>query len=143
LQVHHRSHTIGASLSSWCITLATTKPRVTVTLEPDVYATMKELAQLQGCSMSSLIAELLNMVHPVQQKVLDAVKTAVTTKAEARAGFLQQLEDAQSQAESSLGPLLGLLEEYANAQPPHSNTGVTPPSQDKTHPSANDLKPSK
>lgn len=122
--------------------MATSKPRVTVTLEPDVYSTMKELAELQGRSLSSLIGELVNMVHPVQLRVLSAVKAAVTTQQEARADLLHQLESAQEEAESKIVPLLDLLDAYAQGLPPHSNTGVTHPTPLGQTPSKNDLKPS-
>ena len=70
------SDTIGASPSGKCITMATAKPRITVTLDPDVYETIKGLSEAQGCTMSGLVSEFLAMVNPVQQRVLRAVKKA-------------------------------------------------------------------
>ena len=63
--VHH--------LMGECITMATTKPRITVTLDEGVYETLKGLSDLQGVSMSSIVSELLRTVDPVQRK--EAVRT--------------------------------------------------------------------
>ena len=44
--------------------MATSKPRVTVTLEPDDYALLRELAELSDESMSSILADLLATTAP-------------------------------------------------------------------------------
>ena len=118
--------------------MATKKPRITITLEPEVYETLRDLAELQGRPLSSLVSDQLNLTHPVQQKVLAAVRNVFSIEAEARQDLADRLDSAQSQADASLGPLLALLDGFAEAtQPPHSNTGVTlpnpptPPNQKK------------
>jgi len=109
--------------------MATSKPRITVTLEPDVYETIRGLAEAQGCTMSGLVSEFLSMVHPVQQRVLRAVRKAQALSVESKAGMVSSLEQAEAQMTETLGPLLALMDRIAEGQPPHSNTGVT--TQDK------------
>lgn len=109
--------------------MATTKPRITVTLEADVYETVKGMAEAQGCSMSAVVSELLTAVNPTQKRVLKAVRRAAASlTAKQREETVQQLERAEQQISLALEPLTGLLDEVGAApQPPHSNTGVTTP----------------
>lgn len=122
--------------------MATSKPRITVTLGQDVYDTIKGLSEAQGCTMSGLISEFLSMVNPVQQRVLRAVKKAQALDVESKAGMVASLEASEAQLTEMLGPLLALMDQVAEGQPPHSNTGVThsnpPAATDKEKP----IKPS-
>lgn len=108
--------------------MATAKPRITVTLDQEVYETLQGLSELQGVSMSSIVVDLLRLVDPVQRKVLDTMRRALALQGEARADLASQLEQAQAQAEAMTLPLFEALEGFGAAtQPPHSNTGVTSP----------------
>ena len=122
--------------------MATQKPRITITLEQDVYDTIKGLSEAQGCTMSGLISEFLAIVNPVQQRVLRAVKKAQALDVESKAGMVASLEASEAQLTEMLGPLLALMDQVAEGQPPHSNTGVThsnpPAATDKEKP----IKPS-
>lgn len=115
-----------------CITLhgvhhqmATQKPRITITLERDVYDTIRGLSEVQGVTMSGLVSDFLTMVNPVQQRVLRACQKAKALSAESRAGMVSSLESGEAQLSEMMGPLLALLDQFADGQPPHSNTGVT------------------
>ena len=105
--------------------MATQKPRITISLDRDVYDTLRGLSEAQGCTMSGLVSDLLTMVNPVQQRVLEAVTRARVLDAEAKENMVANLEAGQDQFEQMLGPLLGLLDQMSSGQPPHSNTGVT------------------
>ena len=105
--------------------MATQKPRITVTLEQDVYDTIRGLSDAQGCTMSGLISEFLSMVNPVQQRVLQAVKKAQSLNVESKADMVASLEASEAQLTEMLGPLLALMDQLAEGEPPHSNTGVT------------------
>lgn len=105
--------------------MATQKPRITVTLEQDVYDTIRGLSDAQGCTMSGLISEFLSMVNPVQQRVLQAVKKAQSLNVESKADMVASLEASEAQLTEMLGPLLAMMDQLAEGQPPHSNTGVT------------------
>lgn len=105
--------------------MATQKPRITVTLERDVYDTIRGLSEAQGCTMSGLVSEFLSMVNPVQQRVLQAVKKAQSLNVESKANMVSSLEASEAQLTEMLGPLLAMMDQLAEGQPPHSNTGVT------------------
>ncbi|ENZ5148785.1 hypothetical protein ACVSKM_00010, partial [Pseudomonas aeruginosa] len=107
--------------------MATQKPRITITLEQDVYDTIKGLSEAQGCTMSGLVSEFLTMVNPVQQRVLQAVKKARALSVESKADMVASLEAGEAQLTQMIGPLLALMDQIAEGQPPHSNTGVTTP----------------
>lgn len=107
--------------------MATQKPRITITLEQDVYDTIRGLSDVQGVTMSGLVSEFLTMVNPVQQKVLKAAKKAQSLSVESKAGMVSSLEASEAQLTEMLGPLLALMDQVAEGQPPRSNTGVTTP----------------
>lgn len=105
--------------------MATQKPRITITLDQDVYDTIRGLSEAQGCTMSGLVSEFLSMVNPVQQRVLRAVKKAQSLNVESKADMVATLEAGEAHLTEILGPLLAMMDQLAEGQPPHSNTGVT------------------
>lgn len=56
--------------------MPTNKPRITVTLEPDVYMALAEFCDLSGRSMSSFLAESASEAMPVLTKLIPAFKLA-------------------------------------------------------------------
>jgi hypothetical protein len=105
--------------------MATLKPRITVSLDQEVYDTIKGLSEAQGGTMSGLISEFLTMVNPVQQRVLRAAQKAKSLDAESKADMVASLEASEAQLTEMLGPLLAMMDQISGGQPPHSNTGVT------------------
>lgn len=105
--------------------MATQKPRITVTLDQDVYETIRGLADVQGVTMSGLVSEFLAMVNPIQQRVLRACRKAQALNTESKASMVSSLEASEAQLTEMLGPLLALMDRLVDDQPPHSNTGVT------------------
>ena len=97
--------------------MATQKPRITVTLEQDVYDTIRGLSDAQGCTMSGLVSEFLSMVNPVQQRVLQAVKKAQSLNVESKADMVASLEASEAQLTEMLGPLLALMDQLVEGQP--------------------------
>jgi hypothetical protein len=75
--------------------------------------------------MSGLISDFLSMVNPVQQRVLQAVKKAQSLNVESKADMVATLEAGEAHLTEILGPLLAMMDQLAEGQPPHSNTGVT------------------
>lgn len=104
--------------------MATSKPRITVTLEPEVYDTLRSLAEVQGRSMSSIVSEFLTLAHPVQMKVLNAIRGVLSLQKQSAEDLVHQLEKGHQDAEAALVPLLKLLDQIGGLPPP-SNTGVT------------------
>ena len=105
--------------------MATQKPRITITLDQDVYDTIRGLSDVQGVTMSGLVSEFLTMVNPIQQRVLRACKKVQALNTESKASMVSSLELGEAQLTEMLGPLLALMDQLAEGQPPHSNTGVT------------------
>ena len=89
--------------------MATTKPRINVTLEPHRYALFKRLAALQGVSMSSLIGELLDAVAEPMERVCVVLEAAAKAPGDLKSG----LRAAVDRAEATLMPsALKTLEQY-------------------------------
>jgi hypothetical protein len=80
--------------------MATDKPRVAVTLEPHRYALLKRLAELQGVSMSFLIADLLETVAGPLERVAVILEAARRAPDEVKAG----LKSATNRAEANFLP---------------------------------------
>lgn len=80
--------------------MATTKPRINVTLEPHRYAMFKRLAALQGVSMSALIGELLEAVAEPMERVCVVLEAAAKAPGDLKAG----LRSAVDRAEATLLP---------------------------------------
>ena len=123
--------------------MATTKPRVTVTLEPRVYETFKVFAEAQGTRPSKVIAELLSEVEPSIRKTLALLLAAKDAPKEVIADLVRSFDDAARGVEAladnaysqldNMGSQLGL----SASQPPYINKGVrSPNSQDGSSVSA-------
>ena len=94
--------------------MATTKPRINVTLEQHRYDLFKRLAALQGVSMSSLVAELLEAVADPMERVcvvLEAAK-AVLVK------HIPQLVEKADVAERASGMTLKEMQDALRAYSP-------------------------
>jgi predicted CopG family antitoxin len=127
--------------------MSTTRPRLTITLTDQVHDTLGKLADLQRRSMSSIVLEYLELIQPVNVKVLSAMQRAKNIQSESKADLINQLTTAQDLAEETLLPLMALLDDFAlSSRPPTCNTGVTfssspvkplkTPKTKKTHPGA-------
>jgi uncharacterized protein (DUF1778 family) len=108
-----------------CI-MSTTRPRLTITLTDEIHDTLGKLADLQRRSMSSIVLEFLELIQPVNAKVLSAMDRARSIQAESKTDLINQLTAAQDLAEETILPLMALLDDFAvQAKPPTCNTGVT------------------
>jgi|SRR5690554_3489791 len=133
--------------------MATTKPRLTITLEPHTHTVITELARLQGRSKAKIITELLDSVVPVLERtcyVLQLAQSATLTVTDdlkasmerSEATLREMFADALGQMDifadqlsesTSEGADEGIGEERSSRHdvaepgtlPPHSNTGVT------------------
>jgi hypothetical protein len=61
--------------------MPTIKPRITITLEPEAYAVLSQMAKLTKSSMSSILSDLASEAAPVFARVV-----ALVTEAEALKG---------------------------------------------------------
>lgn len=52
----------------------TTSKRIPISLKPELYAVISDLAELQNKPMSKVVVELLEEMHPVLEGVRDGLK---------------------------------------------------------------------
>lgn len=107
--------------------MATTKPRMSITLEPEHNAVVTELAQLRGVSKSTVVTEMLGASIPALERV---VKLLRALQAAQSGGYVQDFARNLEEAEKTLAPLLAAaleqMELPMGERPLPSNTGVTP-----------------
>lgn len=77
--------------------MATEKPRITITLEPEQHAVLRRLAELQGGSMSRIVSEFLGEVTPILSQVADSLELAQRALSDARAKFVRAAEEAEEE----------------------------------------------
>lgn len=77
--------------------MATDKPRITITLEPDQHETLERLAKLQQRPMSAIIRELIGEVVPILARVADALEVAQRASSDLRANFVKAAADAEAE----------------------------------------------
>ena len=122
--------------------MPTAKPRINLTVSQDTYDMLTELADVQGASRASIVNDLLEASMPALQRALVGLRALQERqrKLEQESADLARMDREQmvlriGEAERMLAPLIAdslgvfdkLVEETsAQAQPPHSNTGVTP-----------------
>ena len=120
--------------------MATSKPRVNVTLEPATYETLRRAAAAQGVSMSRVLADLVDSVSPMLARLADIGEALQRAPEEIRATLRQASDAAEPELMAQLGgaqhdfeQLLQLAEELGGGlregeggvDPRWSNTGVT------------------
>jgi hypothetical protein len=86
--------------------MATTKPRLSVTLEPEIYETYARLARLQGRSMSKLASEQLEFMEPAMFKVADLLQRVEQTTEKNREIF----HKAAGRVDGHMEGLFGMIE---------------------------------
>lgn len=82
--------------------MATTKPRLALTLEPEQYQILQRLAAVQGGSMARIVSEMLSEMLPMLTKVTEAMEAAQ----KAHEGMKASIRTAAEQAERDMQPLV-------------------------------------
>ena len=83
--------------------MATKKPRLTITLDPDLSESLRRLSELTGNSQSSLISEMLSGSGPVFEKMITVLEAAQVAKDAIKGRITRGLDDAQGKFEQALG----------------------------------------
>lgn len=83
--------------------MPTKKPRVTLTLDPNVYQTITRLADLQGRTRSAVVGELLDGIHPPLMRTVALLEAAKEAPGQVRDGLRQTIEDMERELQESLG----------------------------------------
>jgi len=82
--------------------MATDKPRITITLEPDHYAILRRMANAQGGSMARIVTELVSEMAPLLGRVADMLEATV----KAQQNMKVSMRKAADQAEEDMKPLM-------------------------------------
>lgn len=83
--------------------MATKKPRLTITLEPELSERFKKLSELTGTSQSALIGELLSGTGPVLDQMIGVLEAATFARESIKGRIATSLDHAQSKLEDALG----------------------------------------
>lgn len=90
--------------------MATTKPRITITLERNQHELLKRMADYQGSSMSSIIVELLDSVVPVLERVCVAIEHARMAQESVRENLKEAAEESEKVVMPHLMAAMGQLD---------------------------------
>jgi hypothetical protein len=91
--------------------MPTSNPRITITLTPAVAAVLREMSTLAGNSQSAIVGELLETSLPVFERVVQALRAAVTIRDSAKTEIADGLERAQAKLEAQLPILMGDMDD--------------------------------
>lgn len=130
--------------------MATTKPRITVTLTKRQHDVLKVISECGGSSMSAFVSEMLELSLPTLERMAATFQKLKASQDIERARVVEALDEAQSALEpiamAAIGQFdlfLGKVEAAADEgrvslvraapalgggaiQPPSANRGVTP-----------------
>ncbi len=129
--------------------MATTKPRITVTLTQRQYDVLRVISECGGQPMSAFISELLEQSLPVLERMGESFRKIKAAQDEQKKRIVEELDQAQAEVEPVLEQVLGQfdlfmakIERAAGAAPdgsvatpaaapaaastPVTNRGVTP-----------------
>lgn len=76
--------------------MATSKPRITVSLEPDVYEVVSRLANANRKSMSSVVTDFLDLAQPQMRRMVVILEAARAAPDQAKASIRKSLDRAES-----------------------------------------------
>lgn len=83
--------------------MATKKPRITISLNPHVYATLKRMSELGGDPMASIVSELLGTVHEPLMRTVAFLEAAAEAPKQVRDGLRQSFETVERDLYKSVG----------------------------------------
>lgn len=83
--------------------MATTKPRITVTMPENLHSTLKRFAKLQKRSMSAVIVEILDTIHPPLMRTVALLEAAADAPVQVREGLRQVVAEIEHELNSSVG----------------------------------------
>lgn len=115
--------------------MATKRPRTSVTFTPETYELLRELAEMNGQSLSSLASEMLDLLVPQVRGVVEAGRRYQALSESMREQIRREFEEAEERvvpaAEALQREIFGMLEGIGQEpeQDPRAVTrGSRPPS---------------
>ena len=87
--------------------MATTKPRITITLTKQQYDVLKAVSDYGGQSMSNFVSALLEQSLPVLERMAETARKIKLVQDERRRQIYQELSNAQDLFEPAFKGILG------------------------------------
>lgn len=75
--------------------MATNKPRITITLDQDIYDLLKSISSVSGQPMSGIVSEFLDGARPVFKSMSDTFLKIKAAKDFEKKAFIDALEDSE------------------------------------------------
>ena len=104
--------------------MATTKPRITITLNDKSYAVLKAISECSGQPMSTFVTEMLDSARPTLERMAATFQTIKRAQDAERARFIEKVDEAQVAIEpvvmQTLGQFdlfLGRIEQAVDGRP--------------------------
>ena len=114
--------------------MATTKPRITITLNDKSYAVLKAISECSGQPMSTFVTEMLDSARPTLERMATTFQKIKRAQDAERARFLENMDDAQAAIEpfvmQTLGQFdlfLGRIEQAAEGMGGRGSCGAAAP----------------
>ena len=95
--------------------MATTKPRITITLNDKSYAVLKAISECSGQPMSTFVTEMLDSARPTLERMAATFQKIKQAQDAERALFLERVDDAQSAIEPVVMHTLGQFDLFLGA----------------------------
>lgn len=87
--------------------MATTKPRITITLNDKSYAVLKAISECSGQPMSTFVTEMLDSARPTLERMATTFQKIKRAQDAERARFLENMDEAQAAIEPVVMQTLG------------------------------------
>lgn len=94
--------------------MATTKPRITITLSDRQYAAIKAISDNSGQSMSAFLGALLEQSLPVLERMGETFRKIKAAQDDHRARIVSELDLAQSAVEPIVAQALGQFDLFCS-----------------------------
>lgn len=94
--------------------MATTKPRITISLNPHVYATIKRMSELGGQPMASIISEMLDSVHEPLMRTVALLDAAAQAPQQVKDGLRGSFEAVERDLYGVVGYSIGQVDWLIN-----------------------------
>lgn len=94
--------------------MATTKPRITVTITERQHALLKAISEATGASMSAYISDLLETSEPVMERIASTMQKLQQLNAQRKASVAAALDEAQTALEPVMDAVLGQFDLFAS-----------------------------
>ena len=82
--------------------MSTTKPRITLTLEPAVYEVLRRLSAASGDSMSAVVADFLDVAIPQMDRMVTILEQAKAIPQQTKDELRESLERGEARVLSAL-----------------------------------------